>query len=99
MLLIDVGLLALVAGSTVLVRQTNELRARSSALQAASNRLQTLGGSGCQGSSGATDAPDGSHERWQVSVPAAGIIEIRDSVGFLVGRIPHAVTLRTRLPC
>jgi Tfp pilus assembly protein PilV len=97
--LIDVGLLALVAASAVLVRQTTELRVRSAALHAATNRLQLLGASACVATSGAAAGPLSIHEWWSVVLQPNGVRELRDSVTFSVGIAEKTVVLRTRLPC
>jgi len=97
--LIDVGLLALVASSAVLVRETNALRLRNAALRAATNRLQRLGAAGCQPVSGSATTADGIREDWIVTVTAAGLIDIRDSVSFAVGTTTRGAVLRTKLPC
>ena len=96
--LIDVGLLALVAGSAVLVRRTTELRFRATALRAANNRLQQLGVAPCVATAGAVTAA-GVREDWLVTPGPDSVGDIRDSVSFTVGTVPHSVVLETRLPC
>jgi len=97
--LIDVGLLALVAASAVLVRQTTELRVHGAALQAATNRLQLLGASACGAASGSSADAFSIHESWSVALQPNGVRELRDSVTFSVGAAVKTVVLRTRLPC
>src|SRR5438477_7969799 len=63
-MLIDVGLLALAASSAVLVRQTTQARARIAALQAASNRLETLAAAPCVAGAGIVVAASGLREYW-----------------------------------
>jgi len=96
--LIDVGLLALVAGSAVLVRQTNELRLRTAALRAANNRLQRLGSAPCQATAGSATVA-GVREDWTVAPRPDSVGDLRDSVTFQVGPASHSVVLTTRLPC
>ena len=96
--LIDVGLLALVAGSAVLVKRTAEVRARSTALRAASNRLQVLSSGVCAPVAGAA-ASGGVREAWSVLVLPNQVREIRDSVAFTIANDVRSVTLVTRLPC
>jgi len=97
-ILIDAGLLALVAGTAVLVRQTNELRLRTAALRAANNRLQQLGSSPCQATAGAAAAA-GVREDWVVAPRSDSVGDVRDSVTFQIGSASRSVVLSTRLPC
>lgn len=98
-ILIDVGLLALVAGGAVLVRQTNALRLRNAALRAATNRLQQLGAAPCSSATGSATTADGLREDWSLASRTTGVLDVLDSVTFTVGTTPHAVVLQTRLPC
>jgi type II secretory pathway pseudopilin PulG len=98
-LLIDIGLLALVGTSAVLVRQSNALRLRNSALRAANNRVQQLGGGLCAATLGVNVTPDGVREEWSADPLTDGFLDLRDSVSFLIGTAAHAVVLRTRVPC
>ena len=98
-ILINVGLLALVAGSAVLVRETNDLRARRSALQTGTNRLQLLGAASCVAASGDARGPRGEHERWSIDVMELGVRELSDSVTFFSRGEVRSIVLRTRLPC
>src|SRR6185503_15948347 len=97
--LIDVGLLALVAGSAVLIRQTAEMRAHAAALRAAANRLQLLGGASCVATTGSAAGPFGVSERWEVALQPEGVREIRDSVTYAGAAGTRSIMLRTRLPC
>ena len=96
-LLIDVGLLALVGASAVLVRQTNALRLRNEALRTAANRLQQLGAGPCATTSGALSA-DVLREDWSAT-QQSGVLDVRDSVTFPLGTAAHGVVLETKLPC
>src|SRR5262249_34301530 len=97
--LIDVGLLALVASSAILVRETSALRLRNVALRAATNRLQQLGSAACRPVTGSSTTPDGIREDWAVTVAPTRVLDLRDSVSFTIGTTTHRVVLRTRLPC
>jgi prepilin-type N-terminal cleavage/methylation domain-containing protein len=97
--LIDAGLLALVAGSAVLVRQAAEVRARSTALHAASNRIQSLGALPCAVATGSAGVTPALREEWSVALLANNVRELLDRVTFTAGRDTHTVVLRTRLPC
>jgi prepilin-type N-terminal cleavage/methylation domain-containing protein len=98
-ILISVGLLALVAGSGVLLRQTNDLRIRRAALQAGTNRLQLLGAGSCAGASGDASGPFGIQERWSAELVGNGVRDVHDSVTFSVRGEVRTFVLRTRLPC
>jgi len=97
--LIDVGLLALIGGSAVLVRQTNALRLRNAALRTATNRLQQLAAASCVATAGAAISADGIREVWTLVASNGGIADVRDSVTFSGGATTHVVVLQTRLPC
>jgi Tfp pilus assembly protein PilV len=98
-ILIDVGLLALVATSAVLVRETNALRMRNAAYRAARNRLEQLGGATCQPATGVATSVGGISEEWTVTIPAPRVLDVRDSVTYTVGTTARSVVLRTSLPC
>jgi len=98
-ILIDVGLLALVAASGVVVRQMNALRLRNAALRAATNRLQQLGVGACVASAGSTATPDGIREDWSSASWDGQTRDLRDSVTFAAGGTTHTIVLRTKLPC
>jgi Tfp pilus assembly protein PilV len=96
--LIDVGLLALVAGSAVLMRQAAEVRARFNALRAANNRIQALAVGPCASTVGSSEAGDVS-EHWTVAVQPNRVREVRDSIAFKAAGTDRSVSLLTRLPC
>jgi prepilin-type N-terminal cleavage/methylation domain-containing protein len=96
--LIDVGLLALVAGSAVVVRRAAEVSTRSAALRTASNRIQTLGATRCAAITGGASS-GGIDEAWSVTLEPNHVRELRDSVQFTVAGVPRSVALVTRLPC
>jgi prepilin-type N-terminal cleavage/methylation domain-containing protein len=97
--LVDVGLLALVTGTAVLVRRQNELRARAAAVRFASNRLQLLAASACAPASGSAPAAVGVTEWWSAESRANHTRELRDSVAFTVSGVERSLVLRTRLVC
>jgi prepilin-type N-terminal cleavage/methylation domain-containing protein len=97
--LIEIGLLALVATAASLVRQTTTTRARFAAINAASNRLQLLGATPCATTNGTSSGPPGVIERWSATVQSNGTRELRDSVTFVAMGSTHAIVLRTRLSC
>ncbi len=98
-LLLDVGLLALAAGSAALVRQTNLLRARTLALQLAEVRIETLGAHGCVLARGSAPGPLGFSENWSSQLIGGPALDLSDSVTFTIQRQAHSIALRTRLPC
>ena len=97
--LIEIGLLALVATGASLVRQATTTRARLAAINAAANRLQLLGAGPCATTSGVSSTPSGVAERWTADVQPNGTRELRDSVTFVAMGSTHVIALRTRLPC
>lgn len=98
--LVDVGLLAIVGAGAVVVRRTSELRARSTAVRVASNRLELLRGIGpCTTVTGGEDMPSGMAEAWSVQVQASDVRDITDSVSYQSPTGSAGVVLRTRVPC
>jgi Tfp pilus assembly protein PilV len=97
--LIDVGLLALVAAGSILVHRATDLRLRNSAVAVAVNRLQLIGVGACVGANGAAIGAGGIRESWGVTAPTNGVRELYDSVAFTVDGVERVVALRTRLPC
>lgn len=97
--LIEMGLLALVATGATLVRQTTTTRARLAAVNAAANRLQLLGALPCTTTIGSGSGPSGVVERWSADLLPNATRELRDSVTFVAMGSTHAIVLRTRLPC
>lgn len=97
--LIDVGLLGLVAASAVVVRANGDLRARSAATRAAANRVQALVASPCASASGSAAPAAGMRERWDVTLSPHHWREIRDSVAYDVSGATRSFVLRTRATC
>jgi prepilin-type N-terminal cleavage/methylation domain-containing protein len=98
-LLLNIGLLALVASSAVLVRQTTLLRARAIALQTATNRLEWLAAGACIATTGTAAGSIGLLETWSARPIAGGARELRDSVTFTVQGRTFSVSLETRQTC
>ena len=98
-LLIDVALLALVAGSAIVVRRYNETRVQTSASRAAANRLQLLSAVGCGAASGAAIVDRGITEYWNATARGNHTIELRDSAVFASRGAERQVVLHTRVPC
>lgn len=98
-ILVDVALLALVAGSATLVRRSSELKIRGAALRAASDRVQVLSIAPCISTSGTAQGAYGLRESWTVAAANADIREISDSVAYVTHGTPGSIVLRTRLAC
>jgi len=98
-ILIDVALLSLVAGSATLVRRASDLKARGAALRAASDRVQRLGIAPCNASPGGAQGAYGLTESWTVAASSTSIREISDSVAYVTHGTHASVVLRTRLAC
>ena len=95
-ILIDAGLLAIVQTHAVVVRRTNEMRARAAALAAAASRVEQLVAAPCAPATG-TASSRVYGETWLVR-PSARTREITDSATFGVGAA-HRIVLRTKAPC
>ena len=98
-ILIDVALLAMVAGSAVVVRRYTEVRTSTMATRAATNRLQILAGGSCAAALGSAPVARDMVEIWAAELQPNGIRELRDSVAYAVVGVPRHVVLRTRWPC
>jgi len=96
--LIEMGLLALVASGASLARQATTTRARTAAINAAANRLAILGATHCMATTGTSSQP-GIVERWSADVQPNGTRELRDSVVFLAMGSTRTIVLHTRLSC
>jgi type II secretory pathway pseudopilin PulG len=99
-LLIDVGLLALVASGALVVRQAAEGRAHSAAVRIALNRLESLVATvPCAAASGGAQHPQAIDERWVVRLLPTDDREVIDSVRFPRTSGARTIVLRTRAPC
>ena len=98
LVVLNVAILSLVAGGTIVVQRSSDLRARAAAIEAANNRIQHLAAGPCRAvADSATDR--GIEERWTAVVDDYGIRALVDSVSFDVRGTAHTLVLRTRVPC
>ena len=94
--LVDVAILGIVHTHAVVVRNRNEMRARSAAVTGATARIEQILASPCTAGSGSSVLP-ASAEFWSSSLDGQ-TREISDSIVFGASA-PHVVVLRTRFPC
>jgi Tfp pilus assembly protein PilV len=94
--LIDVGLLAVVQTTAVVVHRSNEARARAIAGSMAATRLEQLLATPCTTTSGAFGA-DAFIETWSSQLTGR-TRDVSDSVAFGVPA-SHILVLRTRVLC
>ena len=97
--IIEIGLLALTASTGIVIRETSIVRARSTALEIARNRVETLAATPCASTSGGAAAQLGFRETWSAQLTTGPAREIRDSVIFTVQRVRRTVVLKTQVPC
>jgi Tfp pilus assembly protein PilV len=97
--LIEIGLFALMASSAVVIREARIVRARTSAIEVARNRIETIVSSPCAATSGSVSSSNGVHEEWSARLVPVLTREIRDSVTFTAQRVTRSIALRTRVPC
>lgn len=95
--LVQVGLLATVAASAVLVRAVRDEESRWAAVQLASSRIERLGAATCASVAGNATSGEGVHESWRMTV-SAGVRDIRDSASYGPNGA-RAVVLESRAPC
>jgi Tfp pilus assembly protein PilV len=95
---LNVAVLALVAGGTITLRRTTELRERGAAVEAATNRVERLSAGPCAAATGFAAVAD-LDERWAVALVAPAVREIVDSVSYRTGVDSRTLVLRTRSPC
>ena len=98
-ILIEIGLLALTAATGIVIRETTAARARTTALEIARNRVETLQSLPCADVAGSATDLTGRHEDWSAHLIPVAIRELRDSVTFFVQRGAHSVVLHSRTPC
>jgi Tfp pilus assembly protein PilV len=94
--LIDVGLLAVVQTTAVVVHRRNEAHVRAMAVSTAANRLEQLLASPCATTSGES-ATAALTETWSSRLTGR-TRDVSDSVAF-GAPAPHRVVLRTRVLC
>jgi prepilin-type N-terminal cleavage/methylation domain-containing protein len=97
--LVNVGLLALVGGSTAVVRRHTAIRARTAAVQTAALRLELMAATSCSAVVAGSTATSAGSEVWASSVLPNGVRELVDSVVYLDGGLRATVALRTRISC
>lgn len=99
LLLIDVGVLALVASGAAVVRELAAASARAVAVDAAQGRLERLASRTCPvDTSGAARIGPAMRDWWRATT-RQGVRELADSVEWLERGRLRALVLRTRLPC
>ena len=98
-LLIDVGVLAMVSATTMLVRRQAGLRTRVVASQLAANRLQHLLAAPCISTTGTATPAAGVTEHWSATLLSSSIRDFRDSVVFAIDGAERSVVLRSRSSC
>src|ERR1051325_662089 len=97
--LIDLGLLSIVAMSAVVVREADEGRARAAAARAALNRLEAIQSVACAAGAGTAAGPHGIRERWTATVSDSATLEIADTGSFRTASGVNEIVMRTRSPC
>jgi Tfp pilus assembly protein PilV len=97
-ILVDVGVLALVAGSGIVLRRQAELRAVRTARGIAVNRVEMLASTPCAATSGTSAPARGFTEAWTVTPLSAGR-DIRDSVTYSLGTAVRSLAVATRMAC
>lgn len=97
--MLNVGVLALVMGGAFVVRETNEIRARGAAIEAATNRLNILAAGRCEARSGDTTSRQGMVESWVVAALANRVLDVADSVAYPVRGTRRSLVVRTRVSC
>jgi len=95
--LIQVGLLATVAATAVLVRTARDEESRWAAVQLAANRIERLGTAPCAAVAASAGSGAGVHESWRMTV-SSGVRDMRDSVSYGPNGA-HAVVLASRSSC
>ena len=100
LLLVDVGLLALVATSAAVTRELLQSGRRNLALESAVARLERLSSVPCRNDDRGDEviAP-GIHEWWSATVDAGGTRRLQDSVTFVRRSAVRSIVLRTRARC
>jgi Tfp pilus assembly protein PilV len=99
-LLIDIGLLALVAAGALVVRRIAEGHAQAFAVRTTMNRIESIASTlPCVALRGQMNAPHGVHEAWAVSILPGGDREIIDSVRYQEPSGPRTIVNRSRTAC
>src|SRR5436305_10146670 len=79
--LADIGLLALVGATAVIIRRHNETRLQATAARIAANRVERSIGAGCMSAGGINALPDNMNEVWSATTTGA-VREIVDTVSY-----------------
>jgi Tfp pilus assembly protein PilV len=95
-LLVDVAILGIVHTHAIVVRNRNDMRARSAAVTATTAKIEQILASPCTAGSGSSVLASAA-EFWSSSLDGQ-TREIRDSIVFGASAL-HVVVLRTRFPC
>ena len=101
LVLLDIGLLALVALGAAITRDASTVRALASANHSASMRLERMASVDCTGASSGASNPFPGAADWFTDAPAPnGTRILTDSVVVTLPRGGHSTTvLHTRAPC
>jgi hypothetical protein len=83
----------------MLVRRTTETRGEAAALEAASNRLETLAAGHCAAAVGTATGSLGLREAWSAQLISPTTLRVRDSVSFGVPPRRRAIVLRMGVAC
>jgi len=100
LVLIDCGLLILVAASAVVTRELGASSSRSLAISAAVARLERLAATACAASPNAGSATGaGAREWWTATREDASTRSLSDSVAYPTSAGVRTIVLRTRARC
>lgn len=99
LLLLDVGVLALVASGAAVVRELGAGISQTIAIEAARNRLERLASLRCPIDTSGADAIAPHARAWWTAATHAGIRELADSAEWLERGRVRTIVMRTRLPC
>lgn len=99
LLLLDVGVLALVASGAAVVRELAAGTSKAIAIEAAQTRLERLAALACplEATGSAPIAP--SAREWWSATTRQAVRELADSAEWLERGTRRALVLRTRVPC
>lgn len=99
LLLLDIGILALVASGAAVVRELTAGVARTVAVDAARDRLEQLASLACPVDTIGTGAVSPAVREWWSAATHDGVRELADSAEWVERGTRGAVVLRTRVPC
>jgi len=99
LVLINIGLLALIAATATAIDQVGDLDRQRRATRMAQSRVESLAVQPCGGSSVGIASPEtGMRETWSVGAAMGSVREVTDSIEF-PGRVTNRVVIRTMAPC